>query len=675
MKTIRIISLELINFKGIKHLKLDELGLEAFIYGDNGTGKTSIFDAFTWLLFGKDSSDRKDFEIKTLDSKNNVIPKIDHEVIANIDVDGQSIELRRIFKEKWVTRRGSLDAEFTGNETLYEWNGVPMNAGEYTSKINQIVDEKVFKMITNPWAFNSLKWQDQRDVLIDMVGEVSDRDIASGNSEFEKLVDKMEIENKSVDDLKKQFKASISKSKKEIQSIPTRIDEVERAKPEPLDYVSLKKELTNKETDLDGINDQISNKLKAQEAIFEKQKGIRNDIFEVEAEIQSKKHELQNKASDIYSEAASKPREFQRELDNIDKDIERNEQTIAIRKQNISGQNHRLKTLEQEITEIRNKWKAENAKEFSMDENECKCPTCKREFDAKDLEEKRQDLEQHFISNKKASLKTLSESGINLTSQKESIENQIQSLDKDVKRLEGENLDLWKKRADISEQLKSANSGKSQTSIYEELVSDNASFFKEKEKSIETLKTSLSENAEVDVTELKSKRDALRGEIQNLESQLATEKEIEKHNIRIKQLSEEEKSLAQTIANLEKELYVIEGFEKAKSDAIETSVNERFKYVNFKLFETQINGGEVPTCKALIDGVPFSDANTASKINAGLDIINTLCNHYQVNAPIFIDNRESVVQLINIESQIINLVVSESDKKLRVETKVESLTA
>jgi hypothetical protein len=190
---------------------------------------------------------------------------------------------------------------------------------------------------------------------------------------------------------------------------------------------------------------------------------------------------------------------------------------------------------------------------------------------------------------------------------------------------------------------------------------------------IDKLSKAFDNMAGVDVSELKDKRETLRTDVQYLEIQLNSEKEIERHNKRIEELLAQEKTLAQAIADIEKELFTIEAFEKEKSTRIEASVNNRFNLVKFKLFETQINGGEVPTCKALINGVPFSDANTASKMNAGLDIINTLCGHYGANAPIFIDNRESVIELIPTESQLINLIVSEKDKKLRVEHRVEHL--
>lgn len=199
MKTIIIKSLALINFKGIKSLNID-FGKETNIHGANGTGKTSIFDAFIWLFFGKDSTDRTNFEIKTLDSQNNVIPQIDHEVSAVIEVDGEEVTVKRTFREKWVKKRGALESEFGGNETLYFWNDVPMTLRDYTNKISSIVEESVFKLITSPTAFNSLKWQDQRQVLIDISGRVTDEDVAQGNPDFQNLLSK--LTNKSLRNIK-----------------------------------------------------------------------------------------------------------------------------------------------------------------------------------------------------------------------------------------------------------------------------------------------------------------------------------------------------------------------------------------------------------------------------------------------------------------------------------------
>lgn len=672
MKTIKIKSLKLTNFKGIRSLELNELSNESFIYGNNGTGKTTIFDAFTWLLFGKDSSDRKDFEIKTLDHKNNVIPKIDHEVEAVITVNGETITLRRILREKWVKTRGSLDAEFSGNETQYEWNGVPMNAGEFASKISSIVDEKVFKMITNPAAFNSLKWQDQRDVLIDISGNITDEEVARGHDDFESLI--LNLAGKSLDERKREVKASMTKSKNELKVIPTRIDEVERSKPEALDFDTLKTELQKKNEAIQDINNQMSDKLKAQQSDIDKQKEIQQDIHVLETELSGVRHQLKQKAFSDYQESLSKPREIQRKIESLDAEIKANENSILSSNSQIGVYKNQIKGLDTTILELRKEWEIENAKAFVMDENECACPTCKRSFDQADIDEKKNDLLEHFTSNKNANLKSITERGQSLSGQKMSLENSVIQLEKDVLSKEALNKTHWEARADLSTELKEASVEKTESQIYDELMSEKEAFFISKNKEISDKKEALENRPKVDVSELKQKLDELNTERDAIKNDLQKESQIQSFNKRIEELSNEERTLAQAIADIEKELFTIEAFEKEKSTRIEESVNNRFHLVNFKLFETQINGGEVPTCKALINGVPFSDANTASKINAGIDIINTLCMHYKANAPIFIDNRESVVQLIPTESQIINLIVSEDDMKLRVEDKPLSYT-
>lgn len=664
MKTIEIKSLKLINFKGIRSLEINDISKQTFIYGDNGIGKTTVFDAFTWLLFGKDSSDRKVFEVKTLDADNNVIPKIEHSVEALLEVNGMPVELKRILREKWVTRRGSTETEFKGNDTVYEWNGVPMNAGEYTSKINSIIDESVFKLITNPASFNSMPWKDQRDVLIDMSGNFTDMDVASGNPEFETLV--ANCADKTLDEYKKQLRAIISKSKKELDSIPTRIDEVERSKPEAFDFSALKVQLDEKNNEIQDVQELISDKLKAQQADIEEQRKTQNRIHVIDTEINQIKHDLRQKATSAYNDALEEPRKIQRRIDAIDADIRANDTTIANSKSRVSSYKGQIASIEKSISDLRRQWDTENAKEFKMDEGECACPTCKRPFDASVIEEKQNDLKEHFISNKNARLKSINDRGKELSGQKSTLESNVAELSGTFETKEAENTQLWKDRAELSEQLKAFSNEKSQTDFYNELLAENNAVIEGKQNEIDSLKGELGNREQVDTSDLKHKLETLNSQRDAIKSKLALEDRIKGCDTRIAELMKEESTLSQGIAAQEREMYVIEAFEKEKSTRIENSVNDRFQLVRFKLFETQINGGEVPTCKALIDGVPFSDANTASKINAGLDIINTLCGHYQVNAPIFIDNRESVVELIHTESQLVNLIVSEEDKKLRI---------
>jgi DNA repair exonuclease SbcCD ATPase subunit len=670
MKTIQIKFLKLTNFKGIRSLEVNDFGKETKIFGDNGTGKTSVFDAFTWLLFGKDSTDRTTFEIKTLDKFNNVIPKIDHEVEAIVHVDGEEINIKRTFREKWVKKKGNLESEFSGNETLYEWNGVPMTQRDYNAKIGSIVDEKVFKLITSPSAFNSLKWQDQRQVLIDISGGVTDKDIASGNLDFESLLTK--LENKTIEEYQKQIKASISKSKKEIKMIPTRIDEVERSKPEALNFETLELELRDAQEMKDSIEKQISNKLEAQQEYLNQKTKIQSEVYKLESEINSIKHQIRQEAKSKFEGSNSETNSLRSKINQITDEVKSSQNGLETLKSQLSVKENDLEGVQSKMDELREKWHKVNAKEFKMDADDCKCPTCNRDFEADKIEDKKEEAKIRFEDFKKRELEQITGEG---GSYKIINENTLKEIDKlkeriskgisHIKELES-NREVLLQKIDESKSLKS---DATEDSIYEGLILENKKI-PEINQSIKSLQEEAINLKQADVSELKAKKESVSKTIEELNKQLSVKDQIKRSNTRIEELSKEENELAQIIADYEREQFVIENFIKAKIDRLESKINERFQFVNFKLFVTQVNGGQVETCQALINGVPFSDANTASKINAGIDIINTLCNHYEVSAPIFIDNRESVVNLIPSQSQIINLIVSEPDKKLRIETAV-----
>jgi DNA repair exonuclease SbcCD ATPase subunit len=298
MKTIKLQSISLLNFKGIKTLNIDANGNNVDIFGANGTGKTTIADAFTWLLFGKDTTDRKDFEVKTLDQTGRVIPMIEHEVSAVLLVENETLTLKRVLRENWVKKRGNEEREFSGNVTELYWNDVPMSVTEFTKKVNDVLNEQVFKMITSPTYFNSIKWQDRRNLLIDIFGEVSNEDVARGNSAFEKLLAKL-TQGKTLEDYKAQISASIKKAKEDIKAIPSRIDEVFRGKPEAQDFEALESQKSNLEKQLEKVDSEIADTNKAFDSKLEAQRGLKLKVNNLKGEIeiieQNAKKEAQNR--------------------------------------------------------------------------------------------------------------------------------------------------------------------------------------------------------------------------------------------------------------------------------------------------------------------------------------------------------------------------------------------
>ena len=668
MKTIKIQKLNLVNFKAIRSLELNFPNDETFIYADNGVGKTTIFDAFNWLLFGKDSIGRSDFEIKTLDAQGKVIEKIEHEVSALLVVDGLPLNLKRVLKENWVKKRGSSIAEFSGNATEYYWNEVPVQQKEFNANISQLLDEQIFKLITNVTTFNTMDWKARRSILSSMV-TITDEEIIGQNLAFQKLMQDIKA-FKSIEDFKKMKMASIKKAKDDLKNIPTRIDEVNRNKPEAKDFEFLKSQLSNLNAGLAKIDEQIADKSKAVEAIIEnknahtlKLNGIRTKISTLQNSIKNEADKQVNDSKGDYNKVQSEIQEHESAL----KAAQLSLQTLVAKKNQLQT---RISEVEKSMTERRNQWNSENSKTFVFDETACKCPTCKRELDASDITAKKEELLKNFNTRKNEDLARINSQGLNLKTEKDSLEVELNNLsesisakDYSIKNIESE-ITLTKAKLETLKE-DPAQAEKKAEMIYETMLSNNVELIALNKELTELEKVTFAETT-VDTSELKASKETIKKEIDLIKTDLAVELTIQSANERITQLIQEERTLAQQVADVENEIMVADEFTKAKIDALETKINQKFLYVKFKMFDVQINGGENECCEATINGVPFSDANTASKINAGIDVINTLTEFYRVSAPIFIDNRESIVNVLPTHSQLINLVVSAADKKFRV---------
>lgn len=644
-KQIILKSLKLRNFKGIKDLSIDFSKITN-IYGENATGKTTIVDSFMWLLFDKDSQDRTAFEIKTLDKDNNVIHGLEHEVTGTLSIDGRDITLQKIYKEKWTKKRGEAQRNLTGHETLYNINDVPVKKKEYQEAINNIIDENLFKLITNPLYFSTnMKWQDRRTVLLGIIGDITAEKIINYRSDLEPLL-KL-LEDKDIDTLKKSVQAKKRKLNEEIKSIPYRVDECNNS-IQDLDFEALEfrkrgvvagiKSLEEQLIDNSKVNDEV---LKEKDKLYSLKSKLRDMEYKASMENDKPKRELESKLNDLRMDM---------------RQIESSINNLKINKQYTEKDIEHYKTL---CDETRNKWFEENDMVFEFDESNCICPTCKRPFAAEDVEAKKHELEENFNANKAENLKHIQEKGKSYKTLLEKYQEKLKIINSNI---EASTRDLEKLRTaelELQEQIKNY------------MPKDPLIGNKEYEAlkiEVSELETKLQQPAAVNnqVQDLKERKVKLEFELEDINNQLTLKTNNLKLKNRIIELQEQERTLARQIAALEGQEFLCEEFIKTKVELLESSINSKFKYVSFKLFDTQVNGGLNETCEALINGVPFSNANTASQINAGLDIINALSNYYKVQAPIFIDNRESVNNLIETDSQVINLIVSK-DKELRID--------
>lgn len=648
MKEIKIKEMHLVNFKGVRELQIKFNDGMTTICGRNGSGKTTILDAFTWLLFGKDSQDRKQFNIKTLDENSVPIPQLPHEVSAVLLVDGKEVRLCRRYNEIWRRKQGRTVPEFDSHEEERLYDDVPMKVNEWRDKINAIVDESVFKFITIPSYFPTRKPEVQREMLFDMAGRITDEEIAKGNEQHMALL--KALDGRTMAEYKTAVNAKKNRLKDEAKGIPDRIDERKRSMPQEEDWGQLQADLEGFEEELSGIDKQIGDITEAHRAADKRRRDMSNHLSDLEKQRDKRKYEIESEVSKDYYKALQKESDHKSDIRTKEAERDRLSDESDEQQKVIEGCQQ---TREKLVAE----WKEIKAKKLVFDPNAFICPTCKRELDADDVERKRDELTENFNQSKAKQLADNQQKGVANKEKMEKAEAKKKELDGQIAKL-----------TDEITKMQSVTFASVEEPDATEAIANDAKI-KELDAAIEKAKADLEAdtNAEgQDTTELQRRKSEINIEISDIRIRLAKREDIEKDNKRIAELEEQLRKLNSEIAEQEGiEMQMLE-FSKARAAAIESRVNGMFKIVRFKMFDTLVNGSEVETCVATVDGVPYDDGlNNAKCINAGIDIINAICNHIGVRAPIFIDNAESVNEIIPTDSQLVRLVVS-NDKQLTI---------
>lgn len=636
MRRLILKSLSLRSFKGVKSFKLVCKDNETKIYGANATGKTTIQDAFMWLLFGKDSQDRAKFEIKTLDLNNKPIHFLEHEVEGVFMTDGQEVVLRKALREKWSTPKGQEQQVYTGDSTDHYIDDVPYKESEYKAYIGKIIDEDKFKLLTNPLAFENLKkYQDKRSILFEVCGTKTDAEVIESSEKLRSLG--QYLGNKDLET----FKKSIAEKKKRIikdrDSIPPRIDECIRGLGDEIDKLSVFKVLEIKEEHLKELNEQLESSQKQFDSLRDKQKELLTLEQTKESLIRQAKEESIKGIFQVREQLQAKMFDLKTAQGHIDAttdDIEKLKQKIE-----------RIKTsrdnLRKEFDALCNE---------TFDEHKSICPKCGQALQ----QEKIKQLIEDYEINKGLRLDQIRSDGKAKNSE---IEAEELRLEEYIKELET----LTKKASDIKKVIQSLNEAAGVTP--EEVPVDTS----EIDAQIMAIKGAVEAFKADDNEALKDRINTVHKDIELLKLKLNRANAQDDTKIRIEELREQHRELCTQFADLEKQEFLCDEFTRRKVDMLEENINSKFNFVKFKLFEeNKSNDGIKECCESLIDGVPFRDANTAAKMSAGIEIINALCRHYQFNAPIWLDNRESVTEIPFTDSQVINLIVSENDKELRV---------
>lgn len=646
MREIKLKSLILVNFKGVRNLEVVFTDQRTIISGDNGTGKTTIFDAFTWLLFGKDSTGRSDsnFNIKTIDPlTKKPILHLEHSVTGVISVDGKEMKLQRNYVEKWVKPRGTTEETLKNHETEFYLNDVKLaTKKEYESEVAAILTEDIFRMITNPFYFISLKVDAQKELLFDMAGGISDDEVAAIKPEYIELL--AQLSGRSLSQFSKEVAAKKKACNDVLAVIPSQIDTARRLMPESEDWEALEIELQKKKQRLTEIDNQITDKSKINEQ--ENQRKL-----EIQRTIGDKRMSLVNRQNEIRASAGAERNEVMMKLKDLEYNHKSETRDLELNRSSLSNCESEIQRIEDTLSVLRNEYRKINAETIQYPEGAFVCPTCKRQLEVDDIEAKQNELLANFNQNKAKRLKENKDKGFSLVELKKKKEAERDSIISKIKESE-DRIVL------IEREIEVQKANMPEAPDVDAMIKNDPTCISLNNE-IADLNNQLNiESKPVDVSELRFAKSSLDDNIQELYKRLAKRDQIERAKKEIEELEEKRIQNNQAKADLEKWEFTVMSFQKDKDAKLIEKINSMFEVVSFSFVTEQLNGGEKLTCVCTVNGTPYPDVNTAGKVNAGLDIINAICKYKSVSAPIFIDNSESVNKIIPTISQVINLVVS-----------------
>lgn len=648
--------LELTNFKCFRHKEINFDGNITVIRGHNGSGKTTVADAILWCLFGKNTAGQADFDLKTHDSDGNTIPNLDHSVELRLLCDDSIVTLRRTLKETWVKKRGSNEQVFKNNTTEYLINGEVKTATDYKKYISELVSEEIFRAITNPSYFPSLKWQVQRDFLSNLAGDIAPD---TNDVEFVALLKQLTDSKEDIISYLKHLSYQIKKVKDQLDTIPVRLEEQNKALPELLDWPALEAQWAQLNNAQAAVDAQL-NQIKQGDGSELKREELRRKRDELRQQADA----LKDKAEDVYEQNKANKQKAVNDLSIKFNDALNTqrllEQTIQADERLI--ERAKSTDYEAELQKLREQWPSSR---FTIDPNAAYCPTCGQAIPQEQYQEKVEQMRTAFNLAREAKIKELNEKASAIKAEQAQAAEELERLElklADDKSL----LEETKKNINLIFSYK-AQAEKAQLHTVDELLkpTDYDKLLEE----INQLNTAIVQQVTSDddqkrIEELQKEKQELGISISAVMGKLATRQLYDHVQSLIADIHEKEQGLIAQLSELERKEDIARRYQARQNTILESRINEHFKLVKWKLFRTVNNGGEPfdePYCECYVDGVAYHDGlNQAARLNAGLDIISCLCKHYNVSAPICIDNSESCLNIMQTTSQQLRLEVFDS---------------
>ena len=636
------------NFKGIEELEVNYDASVTNILGANHTGKTTTADAIMWVLFGKNSEGQTKFGISPKDDENNIIPNLENVVELTIAADEHVYALRKV--RKGVTNKQDV---LTGSTVECFINDRRLTLTDYQEEIKMICPENLFKAITSPQYFNSLTADQQRALLVKMVGETSPEQVAAGDKDFAAMLKEMsDIDLKAY---REHLSYQMKQVKESLSALPERITENEEMRQQLQDagtnFSAMRKRLGEIEEAIKKYDEQLLDSTAAVTQQQQQRAEIRRQLGEIEKEQQAITYRIDKENRKQAKLHDDKVADLEYQVKDISKNIDRKNDDIQLYERY-------MQSIELLIVDIRKRWQEVESETFEWDTTKEICQTCGQPLPVIDVERLKKEANDRWMNAHMEKQDVLDAEVSDIKERKMRIEASLFDIRLQLETLK-EQQAAAERQLDEARQETVASSKAEDDDWWAELESEREQLTHQ----LNIMKEEVTNNGDCQII-LQNKAD-LQKQRDQLKSDLGRENLIAMRTERIEELSEQMRTLNQQLTELESKGYTANRFENAMIKDLESRVNGLFDLVRFSMFETLLNGSTRPTCVMTMHGVPYNDLSNSEKINAGIDLIKAMSRYNDVYAPIIIDNAESCNHILPTECQQIRLVVS-MDEKLTV---------
>lgn len=646
---MKLLKLTLENFKGHGLRVVEFSPTVTRVYGANGTGKTSLFDSFCWMLWAKDSDDRAQsgnvsFYPFDPGKQGEVLHNVVVKVEAVVEIDGAQHVLCRTMQEKWTTPNGTELPRFTGNETKLYIDGLAVKANQFDAFVKENINPEMFKLTSNPWYFPTLHWKEQRRILMELVGGISNDDVLAADASLEPL--RNELASRKPEDCKKLWQQQQKAAVKDIEKTVLLINENRKHLPQIENEAEVKAEL------------------EAQRLVlmkpFEKAMQEKADILSGTA-ISKKQAEakvLESKLDIIRAEqrekiaAVRKP--FDEQIAALEAEAKTAAETVKPYRQTVVNLDNAIRENEEKLKVLQDSWQAVDAEEFND-----VCPCCHRPYPPEQIADQRA----AFNRSKAERLEKIEADGNALFDKNEENKAQRDAAMKEVQRLSKLDIEMPDKRSEIMKQREEA--------VQALPPMENRRDWFEASEDLKRINHEIEElhiDVKLKLMDAEKAIENAQKPIGDIDVRLAEIKAAEATRALITDYTKQQQTLREQHDELALKLSLIKKFDEIKAVMTTEKVKAILPGMDFKLFNyNNTNEGYTETCELVKDGKPYANLSNGEKIAVGCELIAAISKHYGVSNPVWIDNAEATTKHLETNGQAILLRVSAADAELRIE--------